>query len=214
MTTLSETLKEILDAKSITLEKLSESTDIPKRYLDALINGDLAKLPPAPYIRGYLVQIAKALRVDNEELWQNYKKEISFKNEVSLKTSGQNDKLSANRFALPIRHNKRTILFIIVLIIVIIYLSFQWNNIFGSPKLEIVNPAVAEMTTKESTIKVSGRIDPKDKLIIDNEEVVADPTGWFEKDISLQSGPNNIIFTAKRFLGREVKIIRQINYQP
>ena len=208
MATLSETLKEILDTKGITLEKLSESTDIPKRYLDALINGDLAKLPPAPYVRGYLVKIAKALRIDNEELWQNYN------NEVSLKTSGQNDKISANRFALPIRHDKRTILFIIILISVIIYLTFQWDNIFGSPKLEIINPAVAEVTVKEPIIKVSGRIDPKDKLIIDTEEVIADPTGWFEKDISLQSGPNNIVFTVKRFLGKEVKIIRQINYQP
>ena len=208
MATLSETLKEILETKGITLEKLSESTDIPKRYLDALINGDLTKLPPAPYVRGYLIKIAKALRINNEELWQNYK------NEVSLKTSGQNDKLSINRYAFPAHHNKKTILCIIVLISVIIYLSFRWNNIFGSPTLEIINPAIVEVTVKDSIIKVSGRVDPKDKLIIDTKEVVADPTGWFEKDMSLQPGPNTIIFTVKKFLGKEIEIIRQINYQP
>ena len=208
MATLSETLKELVESKGITLEKLSESTDIPKRYLEALIDGDFKNLPSAPYTRGYLLKIAKVLRLDGEELWQ------SFKNESPLKASGQNDKLSPNRYALPVKQSKKLFLFVIILIIVIIYLSFQWNNIFGSPKLEIINPAVSEIIVKEPTIKVSGRIDPKDKLIIDNTEVVADQTGWFEKDITLQQGPNNIIFTAKKFLGKEIKITRLVDYQP
>jgi len=205
---LSETLKEIINTKGITLEKLSELTNIPKNHLEMLINDEYENLPPAPYVRGYLFKIAKVLRLNGDELWQTYKKDLP------LKTSGQNDKLASNRYAIPTRSSKKMIIFIIILIFVIVYLSFNWRNIFGAPKLEIITPASSETTTNNPSLKLTGRIDPKDKLMINNEEVVVDANGWFEKDFNLQQGLNIIEFKVKKILGKEKKIIRQINYQP
>jgi len=203
---LSETLKEILEAKGITLEKLSETTGVPKRYLEALISGEYKNLPAAPYTRGYILKIAKAFRLNGEELWETYR------NDLSLRISGQNDKLSSNRFALPKKANKKNIIFIIILILVIVYLSFQWRNIFGAPKLEIITPASLEISI--NPFKVTGRTDQKNKLIINGEEVVINATGWFEKDINLQKGVNIIEFEVKKFLGKEIKVSKQVIYQP
>lgn len=205
---LSETLKEILESKGITLEKLSETTGVPKRYLEALISGEYKHLPAAPYTRGYILKIAKAFRLNGEELWETYR------NELSLKISGQNDKLSSNRFALPKKANKKNIIFIIISILVIVYLSFQWRNIFGTPKLEIITPASSEIFVNSNPFKVTGLTDQKNKLIINGEEIVINSTGWFEKDINLQKGPNIIEFEVKKFLGKEIKISKQVIYQP
>ena len=204
---LSDTLKEIIETKGITLERLSELTDVPKRYLEMLINGECKNLPPTPYVRGYLFKIAKAFRLNGDELWQTYKKDLP------LKISGQNDKLASNRYAIPTRSTKGMAVFIIILIFVIVYLGFNWRNIFGAPKLEIITPAFSETTTNNPLLKLTGRINPKDKLMVNNEEVVADANGWFEKDFNLQQGLNTIEFKVKKILGKEVKITRQVIYQ-
>jgi len=207
MSALSEILKESLENKALTLDKLAETSDVPKRYLEALISGEYKKLPPAPYVHGYILKIAKVLRIDGEELWETYK------HDLPLKIAGENDKLASNRYALPVK-SKRLIVFLIILIFVILYLGFNWRSIFGIPKLEIISPSLSESTISTSTLKVIGYIDPKDKLLINNEEVVVDSSGRFEKDYNLQEGLNTIEFKVKKFLGKENKIIREINYKP
>jgi len=74
---LSELITETLELRNLDVKKLSELTDIPTYYLTALIDGELLKLPAAPYIRGYLIKIAQTLRIDSDVLLRAYKQEIS-----------------------------------------------------------------------------------------------------------------------------------------
>ena len=77
-----------------------------------------------------------------------------------------------------------------------------------------MNPPADGAIINNPIIKLSGKVSAGDKLIINGEEILPEENGRFEKDFSLQPGINTFEFEVKRFLGKEIKIIRQVIYQP
>lgn len=57
-------LKEIREYKNVTLEKMAEMTRIMKTYLVYIENNEYAKLPATAYIRGFVFQYAKCLKLN------------------------------------------------------------------------------------------------------------------------------------------------------
>lgn len=205
--TLRDTLMDALEARGLNISRLAELTDIPERYLAALRDNDTKKLPAAPYIRGYLMKIGQALEIDGKSLWDIYK------NQNPIKTSGVQDRLPINRFAIK-SSNKKLIIAGAALLLLVALLVWKGNDILGTPKLDITNPVLNNFVTTTSTIKLTGDIDPRDKLTANGEEIIVDSRGRFEKDFLLQPGPNTVEFKVKRFLGKETVIDKQIIYQP
>ncbi|MBI3638581.1 helix-turn-helix domain-containing protein [Candidatus Wolfebacteria bacterium] len=205
--TLQEILIEAMEFKGLTIPKLAQLTNIPERYLFAFRDNDLKKLPPAPYIRGYLMKIAEVLNIEGGALWEIYKRQNP------VKTSGINDRLPANRFVIK-SMNKKFIILGIVVILVIIYGIWEGSGYIGTPSIQITNPVENNSTSNLPYIKLAGKIDPQDKLTINEEEISSLDNGRFEKEFPLQSGVNTVEFKVKRFLGKEIKIVKQIIYQP
>ncbi len=202
--TISGILDEAMSAKGLNIEKLAQITDIPINYLNALYSGDFKKLPPAPYARGYINRIAEVLNIDTERIWQIYKD--------NLKTSGEEDKLPLNRFALK-KIKKRKFIIIGLVVAILIYIGFQGGKFLGIPSIEISNPSADNAIVNNAMIDLRGKIDPQDKLTINGEDLSADENGYFEKNFSLEPGLNTIEFKVKRLLGKETKIARQVIYQ-
>lgn len=202
--TINGILDEALDAKGLNLEKLAQITDIPMNYLNALYRGDFKQLPPAPYARGYINRIAEVLNIDAQNVWQIYKD--------NLKTSGEEDKLPANRFAFK-KIKKRKFVIIGLAVIILIYLGLQGGKFLGIPSIEISNPSADNAIINNAIIDLRGKIDPQDKLTINGEDLSTDANGYFEKNFSLDPGLNMIEFKVKRLLGKEIKITRQVIYQ-
>ncbi|MBI5306061.1 helix-turn-helix domain-containing protein [Candidatus Wolfebacteria bacterium] len=205
-----EAIKEIFDLRGLNAKKIAELTDIPESHILALLDNDLKKLPAFPYVRGYILKIAEISNLnakDFEDLLELYKKEIP-------EDIGESDKLPFNRFARQLT-NKRKIIFQIVLVLILVYLSLRIDYLIGVPELKISNPQENNLIVKKPTIKLSGTANNFfDKLIINNEEIPIDKNGFFEKDFNLQPGENTIEFKIKRFLGKEIKIEKKITYQP
>jgi cytoskeletal protein RodZ len=200
-------LSETLELKNLNLERLAQMTGVPERYLWAIQNLEIDKLPPAPYVKGYIEKISKALNLHPEELWGLYKKELDYK------TAGTYDKLPVNRFA--IKYIPKTIQFLIVIAaLILIYGLINLSHLLGEPKLVIGNPAAPITTVSENIAVLSGEIKQRDKLTINDEEIFVNQDGTFSKEYLLQPGFNSIEFKVKRFLGREKTMIRQILYQP
>ncbi len=208
---LREILNEALELKDLDVKKLSEMTDIPIYYLSALSEGDFLKLPAAAYVRGYLMKVAEVLGIDKESLLRAYKQEISL---GPLKTSGSQDKLPLNRYAFKPFYRKTAIIVIIVLVLAAAAFVWKVDNFLGTPKIELFSPIVDNMIVNSSSIKLTGKVNPRDKLVINNEEILSDKNGQFEKEISLQAGINTVEFKVKRLLGKEVTVMRQVIYQP
>jgi len=61
-------LRRVREARGVTMDELSDHTRITKHYLMAIEDQDFGKLPAAVYLRGFLIQIAKRLKVPQEPL--------------------------------------------------------------------------------------------------------------------------------------------------
>lgn len=204
--TIKEIVGEALHEKKMPVARLAEMTDIPERYVTMLLEGEQKGLPPAPYVRGYLIKIAGALGLEGQALWQAYKKQLE------LKTSGESDKLPTNRFAFK-RVNRGKI-FVIVIVLAIVLVGGLWvKALLGTGEIDIKNPVEESVITYEPSIDLRGKINPSDRLIINNEDMAIDTNGYFEKQYALEPGINSIEFKVKRLLGKETTITKQIIYQ-
>ena len=85
-------------------------------------------------------------------------------------------------------------------------------DFFQQPKLDLEN-ITETMTVKTKELKIKGKINPKNNLTLNNEEVYADKDGNFEKDILLQTGFNTLTFKIKKFLGKEFTVTKQVFYE-
>jgi hypothetical protein len=65
-------IKKIREAQNISLDELSSITKISKRYLQALEQEQFDILPATVYIRGFVSQVAKELRLPVEKVTQSY----------------------------------------------------------------------------------------------------------------------------------------------
>jgi flagellar biosynthesis protein FlhG len=65
-------LRKVRESRRITLEDLSDYTRISRSYLHALEEENFAKLPAVVYVRGFLQQISKRLKLPVEQVTRNY----------------------------------------------------------------------------------------------------------------------------------------------
>jgi len=203
---LKNILQDQIQVKGYTLDKLRRETGIAERYLTALLEGNHANLPASPYVRAYLIKLASLLDLDAHALWGQYRADLG------THTSGPEDKLPINRFALK-KANRSWLIAGVFIILFLIYGVANINRFLGRPNLTLSNPAVETLVTTANIITLSGSIDPEDKLVIDGEQIVTDSSGNFSTEYSLAPGLNRIEFSVKKLLGKEIKISRTVIYQ-
>lgn len=73
-----EWLKKVREYKQISTQRMSEITKINSYYVTALEGMDPGNLPAVVFVRGYVVQIAKALGLNDKKVADSYMK--NFKN--------------------------------------------------------------------------------------------------------------------------------------
>ncbi|AHZ85545.1 hypothetical protein Bb109J_c3512 [Bdellovibrio bacteriovorus] len=73
-------LKKVREYKKITTQRMSEITKINSYYVTAIENMDPGNLPVVVFVRGYVVQIAKALGLDEKKVADSYM--THFKNKI------------------------------------------------------------------------------------------------------------------------------------
>lgn len=196
-----------LRAKGLNLERLSQLSGVSERFLNLLIDGKFEKLPSRPYAHGYLLKIADILNLDGENLWQEF-----LKNNETIKRSGKNDELPKNRFALP-KFNKKFIIAVLLIIVFGIFIAARASSFLSKPQLDLENPKENKIIVQEPNFTVKGKINPEDRLTLNNEQIYPDKSGHFEKIIELQPGFNTLTFKVKKFLGNEHIIAKQIFYE-
>lgn len=65
-------LKEIREYKNVTVDRMAEMTRIGKTHIIAIEDENVAKLPAEVYVRGYVYQYAKVLKLNPEQVAQSY----------------------------------------------------------------------------------------------------------------------------------------------
>ena len=198
---LQELLKELIAARGLNVDKLATSSNIPSRFISLLVEGKFKDLPSKPYVRGYLIKIAPILGVDSEVLLESYN------SSVGLPSSGEKDHLPINRFALK-PMNRGLIIAVAIIVILGGILIFRFNDIIGTPWIQISIPS----TTTSQTIQVNGEVKPGDSVTLNSQAIYPLSDGTFQTEVLLTPGINTLQFSVKRFLGRETDLTKQINY--
>jgi len=197
---------ERLEAKGLTLDKTAMLTGISKHFLEAILKSEWKKLPAAPYLCGYFKKLEQALDIETGFLWKK------FQEESEIRTSGASDRLPENRFAIK-AENRLWLVPALIIAAIMVYVFVSSGKVTGIPDLAITNPLEATIIVNNSLFVLEGNVDPVDKLFINGEEVYVDKDGKFRENYSLQSGLNTFEFMAKKFLGKETKVVKQIIYQ-
>lgn len=198
---------ELLGSRGMNSQKLSELSGVPERYIEALRVGNIGKLPPEPYVRGYLNRICKIFSVDSTELWEKYL------SDYGVKIAANADRLPANRFSLK-KLSKGKITLGAVAIILITFFVWRFSDIIGQPKLTIDKPAMATVITSLDHFEVSGSVTRGDALTLNDESVHVGEDGKFSEDLKLYPGVNTLQFEVRRSLGRKAQQLRKIIYSP
>jgi len=202
---ISEVIQDLMEGKGITVERLSYTTNIPKRFITALKEGNLKALPAKPYVRGYLLKIAAALEVEPDVILEAYQES------TEIKTSGEKDRLPVNRFVIH-KISKSFLIGLLAILIIIVFLVIRFKDIVGTPSINIALPDNT-LVSKEEVLEIRGSINPRDRLTLNQEIVYTDDSGNFKAEVSLSPGLNTLEFDVKRFLGRETKVTKQIFYE-
>lgn len=200
---LKEVIATAMDERGVNIKKLTETTGIPERFVMFFLEGELRKLPPAPYVRGYLTKIARALDLNHDDLFNRYRGETGYT------SSGSNDRLPGNRFVIQ-SAKKKMVVGIVVVLIAIAYLGWNAQKLIGAPSIEVTEPADDTITTTLDQVTIAGKTDVNNKLTINQEQLYLGSDGSFHKDYGLQIGLNTFEITAKKFLGREVTVVKKI----
>ena len=92
------------------------------------------------------------------------------------------------------------------------YLGWEINNIISPPQVKIFEPT-SNFKTTDSSVFIKGQTKPEVQLTINNELVLLDEEGYFNQEINLLNGLNNLEISAKKKHSRirtiEMVILRE-----
>ena len=106
----------------------------------------------------------------------------------------------------------RKLLIIFCLILLGGYLFYRIIIIFLPPYLEILSP-IDKIEVNDFSLKISGKTDRLVEVYINNK-MVPNQDGYFEEEVKLLPGINNLKISAKKKYSKEKIISRQIIYLP
>lgn len=192
--------------RGISVKKLSEESGIALKHLENILRGEFRALPPAPYLRGYIFILGEILEFNAEDWWERIREE------TAVKRSGMTDSLPKNRFSNSSRVRNGVLIALAVIIIGIGI--WRLPRIFGKPTIEIMVPRDQTTTVFEEAYTLRGKVSGgADQLSINNEAVAVDADGFWQKTVLLQFGMNVFEVKAKKLLGSEASLSRQIIYE-
>jgi cytoskeletal protein RodZ len=77
MPTAGARLRQAREQAGLTLRDVAEQTKIQRWILTAIEEGDLSRVPGGIFIRGYVTSYARAVGLDDERLWAEYRAETN-----------------------------------------------------------------------------------------------------------------------------------------
>jgi hypothetical protein len=197
-----------LKERGFTLKHLSDTTGIAIKHLENFGNGRFERLPSAPYVHGYFVKLGDILGFNPDEWWDRVK------GEDTVHRSGSADRMPDNRFS---RLRGRALVWgVVALALVGLYVALRFTTIIGEPGIVIAAPETQAVNfssnVRQSTLILEGMVSNGDTLTVNGANVPLGPDGAYTAVVQLQPGPNTIELRAKKFLGREEVLIRQVYY--
>lgn len=201
MTELGQKLKEVREAKGLSIDQLHEITKIQKRHLIAIEEGNYDVLPGAFYARAFIKQYADAVGLNGEELLVEYQSTIpqSEKREVPQVSTGQKTQETMQKSSSwPIADHMPKMLIALLVIAFGVVVWFVFQALTGkddekvpsaqSEKIEVKKAENSPLDTKKEEAKAEEPKKEEPKKEEPKKEEPTQPTGQQEVKVVGTSG--------------------------
>lgn len=179
--------------KGLTLEDVSKATKIRSSFLEYIEKGEYKKLPSGAYAHGFVRNYVGFLGLPEHELLALFKREYDEKKIQQVLPEGL-----ARKEDFPfkkIRFTQTFKLLILIFVILVIYIIFQYRAAIFNPMLSVSNPSENSVISSQ-TITVIGKTDNNSAVFINNETASLDKDGNFQKTINVFPGKTKITIKA------------------
>jgi len=177
--------------KEIDLAEVSKKLKTPLKYLEALENEDTTNFPQEPYCSLIIKDYADFLGLNGNEILSLFRRDFEQKNKIK---SGQKKFFSFTpqfTFAVSI---------IVTIILFSSYLVSEYIKFNRPPKLKVNWPT--ESVIFGNYVELGGTTDQESTVRINQDLIIVNPDGTFQKKVSLINGDNKILIESKASNGK------------
>ena len=195
-------LKKLRLEKGLELEDISKKLKIPLKHLLAIEEEDTKCFPQEPYCSLIVKDYAELVGLDGQEIIRLFHRDFA----VKKKSKSQNKKLFA--FTPQVTF---TLLTVICLCIFSSYLVFEYLKFNRPPKITVDWPVPID--TNQSVLQIFGTTDIESTVRVNQDLVIVDASGKFNKKLDLSSGENKIVIESKSQAGKSTIIEKTYNFK-
>ena len=157
------------------LPDISKKLKVPAKYLEALENGEVACYPQEPYCSLIIKDYADYLGLNGQEMLSFFRRDFE--------QNKKNKSIKKENFSFTPQFTF-SILIGMIVISFIFYLTSEYLKFNRPPKLKVNWPE----NTVDKNFDLSGITDPDSTIRINQDLIIVDDKGNFQKKIQASSG--------------------------
>lgn len=203
---LGSRLKAARELRQMTTEVAAKKLNIRLDYLIAIEEDRFERLPSGLYTKNYIKEYAKLIGFPATEIKKWLNDNLETVNEINDPFS---QKVVQKKEFIVFPKLIKNLILILIFLACLLYLALYFKKIIFPPELTVYQPD-KNLKITEKSIKIKGNTEPEAEISINGETVLNTNGGYFEADINLKRGVNNIVITAKKKYSSEASILRQI----
>lgn len=196
MKTIGLIIKEARARKKFSLSKIEKEIKIKKNFLQAIEKEEWNNLPEFPVVMGFVKNISRVLDLDEE------KTVAVLRRDYPPKILAINPKPDISKTFIWSPRLTFLVGIIVVMMIVLGYLVFQYFRFISPPSLSISEPKENQIVT-ERTLVVSGKTDTDATVKVNNQPAIVDADGKFTTTIEINDKTTEIETEAVSRSGKE-----------
>ncbi len=154
MASIGEIFKDKRESLGLTLKDVEKSTNIRKRYLEAIENDDFDVIPGSAYVKGFMRVYASFLKIDSEplikEFESNYKEPLKYEKERYIDVSR---KSVYRRRRITFLLSAIGVLLVIVLIVLGVRALSRRSDVVSEPEEKIEVPLEEVLPPEEESMR-------------------------------------------------------------
>lgn len=209
MRKVSDMLREAREEQDLKLANVSRETKIKQVFLEEIERGNFAELPSESYALGFVKNYAKFLGLPLTTVVPLFRREYDAQKNIAIIPEFRKTQHKFNRKFI---FSARGFAVLLVVLIVAVYVFFQYSSLIFAPRLEIIAPRDG-LVTRNNVIDVRGKTDSYATVYIENDEVYVGLDGTFKKSVYEFTGNNKITVVAKNRFGKESKKVIRVRVE-
>jgi transcriptional regulator with XRE-family HTH domain len=205
---LGDALRVKREALGLSLDLVERETRIAKKYLLALENDDLKRLPDLIYAKNFVRALAAHYGLGAEELIDELIRETAALDARPVSIEQPASYLSGRRVTMTPNLFK-SLVAAAAFLVVIGYFALSVNKILKPPEITVYSPRDNEVYNSRH-IFLSGQTEPEVELSVNREIFAINADGTFKDTFELPPGAHTLRIAAKKKHSKENEIFLRV----